>query len=127
MPADPGEAASDDNSPGVLDETGELIDDDRVAEGSGTTAPDLKRYENLVRDLMEKARKAREEADRKLAEAKAASEKARSDRADALSLENAKQLRVEAAEAIKAAEAAEQLAREALRKLTLATSFRKTP
>jgi hypothetical protein len=126
MPADLGEASSDDNSANVPPEIGELIDDDPVKESSGTTSKDVKDREKDVRDLIKEARKLREKADKLKKQAEKEAEKARRKRDKKAYHKALKKLREAEALERKAIEA-ERIARDALKKLTAATSHRKSP
>jgi hypothetical protein len=120
MPADLGEASSDDNDADVPEDTGELIDDDRVGETSGTKDSDLTALEEEVRKLVKEARELREEADKDRQKAEEEMAKARADGDKVKYYEALDDLA--AAEALtKQAIEAEQIARDALAKLTAAT------
>jgi hypothetical protein len=124
MPADLGESSSDDNSPGVPDEKGPILDDDPVEEPSGVTAPDLKDMEKVVRELVKEARELRKEADELQEKADKKAAKAR-EKGKAKDLEKAQKAQAEAQKADKKAKEAEQRARDAQTKFTKATTGRK--
>lgn len=121
MPADLGESSTDDNTADAIDESGELIDEDPEGEMSGSTDSEIQALEKLVLELVTEARELRELADQLTAEATAAAAKARAAGDKVAYYEALDDLN--AAEAVaKQATEAEQRAREALEKLTRATS-----
>lgn len=118
MPADLGEASTDDNSADANAEIGELIDDDAVAETSGGNPTEL---EKLVLELVKEARELREAADKLKQEAEEEMAKARG-KGDKEKYYKAVDDLAAAEKLGKQATEAEQRAREALEKLTRAMS-----
>lgn len=126
MPADLGESSGDGILPDVIPvAAGALLDEDAVDELGGVNDADLKELEKEAKDLVKDARKLRKKADKSQEDATDAEAKAKSGKVK--DIEKALEKRAEADQAAREATAAEQLAREALQRLSTATSGRFWP